>query len=354
MHQKFTPIIALALAFTAGCGQVEDQGGDPQGDLGGSPRGDAGPRATPDAGLTQTESARVDPGCRDGQYSEALPDPTASLTDVTAAYDPSAPLSFIREVLSLRYPLGRHLIDRGLIEGSSIGDCVEAFLRDRSSAAAVIDQLGTLVHECGHFLNMGLGRGADVYQITEVNQLSCRQGDTTARQGQTFARSRITEDEYGSLRPPCDGSRGSHCDSYADIYLNGDPDDANFDSGDQGLNMLLEETLQYINSLATAYAFADQSEWATSARDGILTHLWWLERYLALARNEHPAAHDFILGDPCWREAILTIWGRAWLYLELTADNRKLGINDEAILELVDDEALLSEIDALRHADGCR
>ena len=49
-------------------------------------------------------------------------------------------------------------------------------------------------------------------------------------------------------------------DNYANVYLDGDPDDDEFDGGDQGFNSLLEETLQYVNSLATGYAIRSSQE----------------------------------------------------------------------------------------------
>ena len=212
----------------------------------------------------------------------------------------------------------------------------------------------SLVHECGHFLDIGLSFSHhDVYYVTEQLTIGCDQGDTISRRGRTFARSRINDDNYSSMRPPCNGSSSRNCDSYADIYLNGDPDDSTFDSGDQGFNLLLEEAFQYVNSLATNYAFNDRYSGSISGKDGLLTHLWWVMRYLKYARNNYPSTHSFLLGDACWREAILTLWGRAWLYLDLTANMGNLGINDAALSALVDDPSLLSEIEAVRRAEGC-
>ena len=212
-----------------------------------------------------------------------------------------------RGVLNRRYPLGWYIIDRGLREGAAIGHCIDFFMRDRSSAERVNSQLSTAVHECGHFLDMSLN--GDAFVIRRDLSITCEEGDSTDRFGQTFARSRINDDDYSRLRPPCQGNRSPDCDSYADIYLDGDPDNESFEGGDQGFNMLAEEAVQYINSLATSYAVYDQSRYSTSARDGILTHLWWIQRYLAYARDRYPAAHQFLLGNECYRRLILTIWG---------------------------------------------
>ena len=114
--------------------------------------------------------------------------------------------------------------------------------------------------------------------------------------------------------------------------------------------------MQYINSLATAYAFDDiavASGESTSQRDGILTFLWYIERYLHLARASHPAAYDHLLHGSTgqWRHAILTVWGRAWLFLNASASERDLGIDDLGIMPLVTDPVLLDEIQRLRAAE---
>jgi len=78
-------------------------------------------------------------------------------------------------------------------------------------------------------------------------------------------------------------------------------------------------------------------------------------RYLRMARLDYPAAYSQILdGDGgCWRNAVLTVWGRAWLYLGVTEGMSHLGINDAALLALDMDPDLLAEIQRLRDAEGC-
>lgn len=122
--------------------------------------------------------------------------------------------------------------------------------------------------------------------------------------------------------------------------------------------MLFEEAVQYVNSLATAYAYSSELQstgFTVTERDGILTFLWYLTRYLRLARMSHPTAYQHILqGDGgCWRDALLTLWGRAWLYLEATATMSHLGIEDDTIETLVKAPELLEEIQRVREAAGC-
>ena len=130
-----------------------------------------------------------------------------------------------------------------------------------------------------------------------------------------------------------------------------------FQGGDQGFNLLFEELVQYVNSLATSYAFTDELNTGgrSSQKDGLLTFLWYLERYLYMARNDYPSAYAHILsGDGgCWRDLILQVWGRASLYLGITEDMPHLGIDDAALLSLVETPELLAEIQRVRDAAGC-
>lgn len=304
---------------------------------------------------TPPPSGPVDPNCTDGQYQEALPKLQMDISGAKAAYSAQKALDFIYEVLGLRYPTGAFIIQGGMDHPNRGQNCVDLFLGNKSNAAAVIQQLSTLVHECGHFYDLGSGGFYNsAYILTEKVSFSCKDGHVDQFGGKTFARSRIKGDQFGYQWPPCGGLQGK-CDFYADVYLDGNPDNGSFEGGDQGFDSVLEETLQYVNSLATGYAFHDQMSpgYSITERDGILTFLWYLERYLHMARNQYPAAWNLLSGDPCWRDVILSVWGRAWIYLSATENLPKLGINADKILPLVLDPVLLGEIDRLRQASGC-
>lgn len=346
-------LVALALLATAGCDDTRmdpDAGAVPPGtDAGMVPPGtDAGPPGENDAGMMQMPmSPLVDPDCVDGMFTETLPNPNADISDLVSGYAPMDAVPFIEQSLMRRYTTGYVLVDGGR---TGLGDCVETFLRDTSSANAVIGQLGTIVHECGHFYDIDQGGFSSAYYYVNDSPLtlSCSGGDTTSRGGNTFERSRIRDDTYQSM---------ASNDFYADVYLDGDPDDGNFDGGDQGFNSVLEETVQYVNSLATSYAYTNElnSGGSSSQRDGILTFLWYTMRYLRMARMDYPSAYQHILeGDGgCWRNAILTVWGRAWLYLDVTDGMSHLGIRDAELEGLVMAPELLEEIQRLRDAEGC-
>lgn len=288
-------------------------------------------------------------GCAQEAYTEDLP-LKASLRDLS--FSSATASDYLLSALDLRYPIGADLVRGGLSSrmAQSQGNCVELFLSNTSSAQNVLRQASTVVHECGHFYDLGESRGnTSTYVIRPDLVFTCEKGDTTRRGGETFARSLIKQDAYYALRPSCSSSARGGCDMYAPIYLDGDATDAVFQSGDQGYNLLLEEAVQYVNSLAAGLAFADQlGNVRVSERDGILTLLWYVERYLAMARTQYPDAYARISEDSCWRQATLTVWDRAWFYLRATAGMASLGLEDSKIEELVDEPDLLSEIDALR------
>jgi hypothetical protein len=352
--------VCSGLVMVTGCdgGSVTPgtDSGVPPADTG-LPPGDAGPVLMG----THPTGPRVDPACVDGRYAEVLPDSTVSISDLTASYSATDVDGFIDAVLARRYPTGRQLT----MEGSASPlvpaghSCSSLFLGDTSSASAVITQLDTTVHECGHMADGQRSTGStNSYVLTTELVLMASQGDAVNRGGLTFERSRIVNDSYQMLRMPCGGTFGPDCDNYADTYLDGDPDDATFQGGDQGFNLLFEELVQYVNSLAVGYAFQDvymAGGRRVSERDGLLTFLWYTERYLRMARTDFPSAYDHLLnGDSGrWRRAILTVWGRAWLYLEQTASLSALGIHDDVIEGFVNDPDLLDEIERLRTAEGC-
>ncbi|MFT7578566.1 MAG: hypothetical protein ACI9MR_000224 [Myxococcota bacterium] len=284
--------------------------------------------------------------CVDGQYTETLPTGTEDISGIISSFDPNDKIGFADRILSARYPIGAFLTREAykIPQGKAFLDQI---MGQATTASRLLGTLSTVVHEGGHVYDINQGGFSDNVLVFRTDlRLSCQGGDTAERFGNTFARSRINGDTHSSKLPG---------DFYQDVYLDGDPNDATFDGGDQGFNSVLEEATQYVNSLATDFAIDDTAgNSSTSARDGILTFLWYIERYLQFARTNFPDAHAFILGDSCHREAILTIWGRAWLYLDATDSIASLGIDDDAIEALVLEEGLLTEIQAVREAHGCR
>lgn len=313
----------------------------PTGD--GSSGGSSGSSGTP---APQPEK----PGCAQAAYTEALPT-NVSLSDLS--YSPAQAQAYLLSALSRRYPIGKSIVEGGVSSplAAQQGNCVNRFLDDTSTPASVLKGAATVVHECGHLFDLGEAKGAadSSYVLRPDLRFACTGGDTTSRGGKTFARSRIKGDGFYAKRKACGGKAGQGCDFYADVYLDGNPDDAKFEGGDQGYSSVLEETTQYVNSLATALAFKESyGGGKSSERDGILTFLWYVERYLAMAKSDYPDAYDALANDACWRQATLSVWDRAWFYLDATSGMDELGIDDGALEPLVKDPALTAQIDALR------
>ncbi len=332
-----------AVAGTGCASEVRDgfDDSDPNGSGDGS-GSSGGPSANPEQ-----------PGCAQDEYTEPLPT-KASLADLS--FSRATANDYLLDALELRFPLGKAIVEGGLSSSlaQTQGNCIDRFLSDRSSADAVLRQATTVVHECGHFYDLGEASGkSSAFVIRPELTFTCKAGDTTSRGGKTFARSLIKSDGHYAKRKACaSGTAGKDCDMYAPIYLDGNATDSKFDSGDQGYNSVLEEAAQYVNSLATALAFQDAySGSRASERDGILTFLWYIERYLAMARTEYPEAYGLLSEDACWRQATLSVWDRGWFYLRETKGMTNLGINDAAIEALVSDPELTAEIDALRNLE---
>lgn len=307
-----------------------------------------------DDGTSSPNSTLVDATCIDGQWAEQLPDPDAGINRAINGFDANDPAAFLIDVMEIRYPPGATLLEGGMASNAFGVSCIDAFTspQQRGRAEGMLGAASTLVHECGHFYDIELGGFTTAaYVITDDLTITCGGGSYN----DTPLRSRILADQWADLRPPCPTRGDFGCDSYADVYLSGDPDDNQFDSGDQGIDTVIEETVQYINSLATDWVLTDQRQAGAqiSARDGILTFLWYLERYLHHMRTNNPRQYDAVVGKACWRESILTVWGRAWLYLDATRGIESLGIDDADIEALVRDEALLEEIQRIRDAEGC-
>lgn len=299
-------------------------------------------------------SELVSPTCIDGQYTEVLPTGSESVADIT--YDPTNLVDSALRYLDRRYPNGANIVS-GCLEYDTPERCVDMWLQPvpaAGQASAFMLDLSTVVHEAGHLHDLGRrGSGFGTYFYTSETILSCDGGDSVARGGNTFPRSEIHGDSFQSEFRACTSLSDSDCDNYSLIYL----DPVNSPVGtlgpSQGFSSVLEEATQYVNSLATGYAFRDQLRGSRSERDGILAYLWYVERYLHLARLSHPEVYSFISSSACWREVILTLWGRAWLYLDYTEGESSLEVDAATFMNSVRNPVLLDEIARIRTLQGC-
>lgn len=282
----------------------------------------------------------VSPTCIDGMVSETNPNPNPDIASLP--FSSSDVQTYVLAVLDARYPYGATIV-RGCLASRHATNCVRPWIPDTSTRAAVNRSLTTVVHEGGHLFDLANG-GFGTYEINASTRLACAMGEPPS----TFARSRLVSDSFQSHITACPQGQNSNCDTYARTYLveNG---------ASQGFASVIEESFQYVNSLATAYAFADQypNGQRVSERDGILAFLWYVERYLYLARTSEPAIYASITGNECWRRAILTLWGRAWRYLELTRGQTRFEILAPRFMQEVMAPELLQEIQRVRVLQGC-
>lgn len=245
----------------------------------------------------------------------------ASLEALEAAHDGSALRDTLLGLSDLRYPPGR-----GFIDAQSDGELETWFFGASDDFEAVVDGFEVAVHEGSHI--WGFGRfDFDTYSYRVVDDGRI----VVTVLLENFDRSEIL------TRHPDPAS-----DLYAPVYLEGS-------SGAQGFNTLLDEYNAYTHSLVTRYCTRDAlGGGSTSARDGILTMMWYVGLYLQIAREEHPDDYEAIVGDPGHVELILAVWDRAEHWLAVTAPYDELGLDDAAIAERTYDPAIVAEIERVR------
>jgi hypothetical protein len=348
---NFIKILGLTLSLSA-CGDLPPELGNATGSS--KDKKTTGPdtptTATKDISAATTSgtsgaSSHVNSACTDGKYREDLTDFSLSIADLEAAYDQSAPMDFMQKAAQRRYPVGFQYMEQ-------VKTDPQCMTFTGMHGKGVVEDLKTAsisYHECGHLYDLSkMSFSTSYYFIKPGVEFTCPNAPNGKER--TFARSLLNEDLYNAKWGPCAPGQFEGCDSYLSVYLDGDPRDATFQGGDQGIDALMEEVTQYINSLGISYAFSDRTDvqhWG-SQRDGILTMLFYVERYLQYGRTHEPEDYNFIINNSCWRDMILTTWGRAWLYLDQTAGKGNMGIQDKKIQELVDDPALLDEIEHVR------
>jgi hypothetical protein len=311
----------------------------------------------------------VDKNCIDGKYILSPQEKFLKVSefptiqDLVNSYSKSNYMGFIYGVLGRRYPTGKSIIEQG---GGQ--QAVDKWLWSKETAQSVLNSLGMAVHEIGHGIDKQVPQNWYFITVDKNNSAFSfttpgMHGKKTTSQSPMYSmeRSLLLADDQNYKRPPAKsdkiftskefGEGPFGCDkSYAETYLCGDPNNSSFESGDQGYNSLIEEYVQYVNSLAMAYYFIDYTR-ASSDRHALYTWLWWNERYLKKIRNEHPDQYKYLLDNKVWLELILTLWGRAWLYLSTGIEGMQP--DSDYLHKLVQEEVMLSEIQKIRDACNC-
>jgi hypothetical protein len=311
-----TLLVVLSLAALTGCGApVSSVGGDVDGGADGAAGDDRA--AVPGDGAPADATAADGGG---GGYTEALCDDAASLAELSAGYTgtPAGLRAAARGIAERRYPIGLAFIDV-----QSDGQLATWF-RSRASFNDVLNSFEVAVHEGGHIWDITMAGAMWPYRLRD--DLVIR-----TRRLSNFNRSEI-------LTLHADPAM----DSYDEVYLTGR-------SGAQGFNTLLDEYVQYTHSLAARYCTRDSLRPGTriSARDGILTMMYYVELYLKIGRTQHPADYAAIVGDPGHLELIRTVWARAEFWLARTASLPQLGLRDATIRGWVYAPENLMEIERL-------
>ena len=228
---------------------------------------------------------------------------------------------------------------------------IKPILDAKSKREAVLATL-TAVHECGHAYNAERSNresenGHAYFGISDSITYQCEFQSSTS---EAYPKANIqlplqiiAGDIHSKQRSPCTKGQTIGCDWYASTYLTSD-------MGEQGLDYLLEEFTQYLHTLETAIALRNllAPEDKISARDSLLTMMWYLQRYLAVARRDHSEHYKAFAKDPCWSQLILRLWDRAQEQLTIATRDQRLGVDADAIAALVADPLLLKEVQLLR------
>jgi hypothetical protein len=306
--------------------------------MGGSGTGGAGGSAPP--------NPLVDPNCVDGKVYEAEVLPTrANINDLAATFttDPAGRVKWVIDVLNRRIPMGALFVSTATKSGpGGDGNCFGVSFNTDNTWTDYVGDLRTVVHECGHMMDLMYDR----WFIRQGLEFNC----SLASWDSAPLRTIINADQYDALGP-----KGGLLDFQKSVYLK---------PGDTGRFIdLFTEFNQYVNTLLTSYAYYDNAHANNHddpiAGDASRDFAWWVERYLHAIRLSATLKpeYDKIANDMCWRQLILSDWGRVNRYWVASDMEKLTGLWDGEAAQvdaLIRDPALLAEIDNLRKLDGCK
>lgn len=235
-------------------------------------------------------------------YTEPF-DPTASISDIRAAYRSSNALGAIMDALERRYPAGHDLL------WSERNDPYTGSFIDRSSFGSVMESSMTEVHEATHGWDYSHSLFYQHFDYWLRDDL--KHSLSFAVDG--FPRSEIhgmIEDNSTSL--------------YSGLYLTGE-------QGTRGFLELLDETNCYINGLGAIAAIADEVPYGISGRDGAVAFLYYVQLYLRRARTQYPQLYQTMQSNTALREHIKTQWLRTHFFLMFADLEPHVGIRDDEI-----------------------
>lgn len=330
-------------ASTGGAGGAAGAGGSATGGSGGSGTGGSGGTTGAGGG----PGSILDPQCLDGKVYAAEPvvSPRPSVQDLMSSFNVANRLPWSIQFLNRRYPNGGAILS-GATQGNNApngeANCFGiAYGAGDDTAQKTVAGFRTAVHECGHMMDLN----HDQFMMYAGLAYKCNMslGDGTP------PRSIILSDEFDAKGPT-----GGILDFQKQVYLQ---PTGTGNGGDQNFPLLFTEFSQYVNTIATSYAVYDIAPDDVIAGDASRDFAWFVQRYLRVLRAKYKPQYDKVAGDQCWRQLILSVWGRVNRYwYETTKDNDSKLVDGEAakVDALMRDPLLLAEIENLRVLDGCR
>ena len=282
-----------------------------------------GPRSSTEAtGAAPLAAGRFASG--DTSYRETGCDTLSDVADLVSSHQPGALRATAEALARRRYPTGL-----AFLQAQADRELAVWLTGAPESFAGVVSRFDSAVHEGAHFWGFKRFNHRTVSYPIRVDLT------LETRRLTNFHRSEVLAHHVDAAS-----------DSYANTYLAGQ-------SGAQGFNSLLDEYNAYAHSLAARYCTRDlmPPNNRVSARDGILTMMYYVEVYLSVARTKHQADYAAILADPGHRRLILTVWDRAEFFLRETASLPALGISDDRIEKWVYTPAGLEELALVRRTE---
>lgn len=259
--------------------------------LAGSPSAAAAPEATPVLSPAGTDISGA-------AWSE--PDWCAQqrpVDDLGVGYDPAKVKATMIEIARRRYPPGVEAL--AAMPSSALTSFFSSLPDElQGDFGTMLSQFPLIVHEGGHLLTGGGFGGTWRYRL----------GDGIVYPARTTVTFPVVE------------IRGRHPDlardDYAHLYLKGRTRAA-------VLNGLAEELNQYTHQLAAKGCpmplDSEEPEYSYEPdRDGVLTMMWYVQTYLAIAREKHPADYRAIMRNRGLRQALIQVWRRAESWLTRT------------------------------------
>lgn len=259
---------------------------------GGGPSATSVSSASATASASSSASAGATTGSGGGGCYADPHDAGASLADLKASYTSSGWLTTMLKVLDRRFDTGWFVVDAMKNDPWLKNDLPSYY--SMATWSGMIEAIDTACHEETHGYDFDQALkvpGKHVYFHGPAQALVVPKLDFFPRQ------EILSEVQTG----------GSVTPSYDKTYLTGT-------QGTYGFIFLADELTAYINGLACVTAVVDHLDQGSSFRDGVASHLYYLEVYLRVARTKHPGLYAQWKADPSWQKFVRLAWarGRYW------------------------------------------